>query len=280
MGSGYFGVKRELQVEEKELRGRESDKGQELKRALSAALLGEEHPWISEENRALFDELLLRRHRYFGLSLILFNFLTNELDQSRTAIVRARFNLIYESLLSWMLKLSLIDDTAERTDIVHRLIDTALKRGENSAPEVSCKKSCSACCHTQITLAPSEARKIRAYAIESLEGIDFDRAKRQAMIQDPRLYPLQLSWRDSACIFLDDEGACSIYSVRPMSCRKILVLSDPLLCDPRQLNHPTYLMNDEAEIIASAYYNLERENSPQLTTISSFFADAAQSGIE
>ena len=35
-----------------------------------------------------------------------------------------------------------------------------------------------------------------------------------------------------ACPLLDSSGACSIYSVRPMSCRSYVSFSDPLLCDP------------------------------------------------
>lgn len=34
------------------------------------------------------------------------------------------------------------------------------------------------------------------------------------------------------CALLDDHGACSIYPLRPMSCRAYLSFSDPLLCDP------------------------------------------------
>jgi Fe-S-cluster containining protein len=35
-----------------------------------------------------------------------------------------------------------------------------------------------------------------------------------------------------ACVLLDERGACSIYRVRPMSCRSYVSFSDPLLCDP------------------------------------------------
>ena len=34
------------------------------------------------------------------------------------------------------------------------------------------------------------------------------------------------------CPLLDADGACSIYALRPMSCRAYLSFSDPLLCDP------------------------------------------------
>jgi Fe-S-cluster containining protein len=34
------------------------------------------------------------------------------------------------------------------------------------------------------------------------------------------------------CPLLDAHGACSIYTLRPMSCRAYLSFSDPLLCDP------------------------------------------------
>lgn len=34
------------------------------------------------------------------------------------------------------------------------------------------------------------------------------------------------------CALLDDRGACSIYRLRPLSCRSYVSFSDPLLCDP------------------------------------------------
>ena len=37
---------------------------------------------------------------------------------------------------------------------------------------------------------------------------------------------------DLGAELLDERGACSIYPVRPMSCRSYLSFSDPLLCDP------------------------------------------------
>ncbi len=34
------------------------------------------------------------------------------------------------------------------------------------------------------------------------------------------------------CALLDERGACTVYAVRPMSCRSYVSFSDPLLCDP------------------------------------------------
>lgn len=52
------------------------------------------------------------------------------------------------------------------------------------------------------------------------------------------------------CPLLDSEGSCSIYPVRPLTCRVYMSFSDPVLCDPAYINDeivPTYLLNLEEE---------------------------------
>ncbi len=55
----------------------------------------------------------------------------------------------------------------------------------------------------------------------TIEGLDRDDLLLEGFYQLRRTCPL-----------LDAHGACSIYTLRPMSCRAYLSFSDPLLCDP------------------------------------------------
>jgi hypothetical protein len=67
------------------------------------------------------------------------------------------------------------------------------------------------------------------------------------------------TWRqqpaaDTACGFLGSDGACRVYESRPNACRKLLVLSDPALCDAGK--HPPDQVERwfswEAEILETA----------------------------
>lgn len=41
----------------------------------------------------------------------------------------------------------------------------------------------------------------------------------------------ELSPKDKKCVFLSDEGTCTVYDRRPLACRKYIVISEPRLCD-------------------------------------------------
>ncbi|HET9404254.1 MAG TPA: YkgJ family cysteine cluster protein, partial [Burkholderiales bacterium] len=67
------------------------------------------------------------------------------------------------------------------------------------------------------------------------------------------------TWRqqpaaDRACVFLGSDGACKVYSFRPNACRKLLVVTEPALCDAQK--HPLTSVGRwfswEAEMMESA----------------------------
>jgi Fe-S-cluster containining protein len=59
---------------------------------------------------------------------------------------------------------------------------------------------------------------------------------------------------DRACIFLGEDGACRVYASRPNACRKLLVTSDPALCDAenRALDKVERWFSWEAEVMETA----------------------------
>lgn len=167
---------------------------------------------------------------------------------------------IYSHLFHWMEQLSRIPAGALRAQRVHDLIDLAIQKSGQLAPpeqKVSCRKGCSFCCHTRVSASSSEGALIISHMEAEGLSIDAERLALQKDIQSPEIYARGLSWQDSACVFLNDEGACRIYPIRPATCRKHSVVSDPQLCDPHEANRPDYLVHLEAEIIASALYNIE-----------------------
>jgi Fe-S-cluster containining protein len=91
---------------------------------------------------------------------------------------------------------------------------------------VSCSKGCHFCCRQNVHVYKSEAAVIAEYC-------------REHDIEIPKAYlkeQMKYGWRELAqtevgwCTFLKN-GNCSIYSVRPISCRNYFVVSNPKFCD-------------------------------------------------
>ncbi|SHI36064.1 hypothetical protein SAMN02745163_00088 [Clostridium cavendishii DSM 21758] len=111
----------------------------------------------------------------------------------------------------------------------------------------SCQKGCGSCCKLYLECTPIEAELIRKYLIstkskEELEKIsDIIREKLEILnpplnsheltVEEKNLKCLEYIEKKEKCVFLNDSNACSIYEVRPLSCRKFIVFSDSKKCD-------------------------------------------------
>jgi len=138
---------------------------------------------------------------------------------------------------------------------VHATIDSVLERDRKKSPAsgaIRCHRGCSYCCHGPVEISPHEAALLVRVARET--GIAMDRAR----LERQSRYAMD-TWRqqpapDTACVFLGEDGACKVYPLRPNACRKLLVTSDPRLCDAA--NHPAdeveRWLSWEAEILQSA----------------------------
>jgi len=138
---------------------------------------------------------------------------------------------------------------------IHINIDGVLARDRNrstASSEIRCRAGCAHCCHEPVEIWPHEAALLIATARDAGVELDYARLQRQSQfgIDDWR----QQLARDRACVFLGDDGRCKVYEVRPNACRKLLVLTDPSLCDADR--HPPDSVERwfslEAEILESA----------------------------
>jgi Fe-S-cluster containining protein len=109
------------------------------------------------------------------------------------------------------------------------LLSRALTTVE-TAKTIRCHSGCAHCCHLPVAIVAPEAH-ILAQALQQRHlSIDHDRLTMQAQ------WTTDQEWHRHAvnerrCIFLDTHNRCSVYDVRPMSCRKYFSISPPELCD-------------------------------------------------
>ena len=120
---------------------------------------------------------------------------------------------------------------------VHISMDGVLERDRKASAtsgDIRCGKGCTHCCHGPVEVWPHEAALLVEAAREA--GVPLDRAR----LERQSGYAMD-AWRqqpaaDRACIFLGAGGACQVYEARPGACRKLLVTTDPALCDAA--SHP------------------------------------------
>jgi Fe-S-cluster containining protein len=138
---------------------------------------------------------------------------------------------------------------------VHTTMDQVLERDRGADPTskaIQCRRGCDHCCRVPVEIWPHEAALLVESARAAGIAIDQARLERQSRysIDDWQRQPAE----DRACIFLGDEGQCQVYDVRPNACRKLLVVSEPALCDSDQhaAQRVERWLSWEAEVLESA----------------------------
>jgi Fe-S-cluster containining protein len=92
-----------------------------------------------------------------------------------------------------------------------------------------CKKGCSGCCHTEVSVTDDEA-ELLSNRIKNGINIDYVRLHTQklAIKNGQNFYSIPFQMR--ACIFLNEDGHCKVYSDRPAVCRTNAVLGTSEQC--------------------------------------------------
>jgi Predicted Fe-S-cluster oxidoreductase len=125
----------------------------------------------------------------------------------------------------------------ERAFKLHALVEEEIAAGANI--EVSCTKGCSACCHMEVEVTSYEADVIaglvrEGHVVDRAEGTTVDRERLRAQssrsLQDPA-WKQGMFNQTNRCVFLNSEGACSIYEKRPVMCRRHSVTSPAKNCE-------------------------------------------------
>lgn len=162
------------------------------------------------------------------------DFINAESGAERRRKKEAWLRAVYERNLAQCLAVD-ISDAVTLARKAHAAMDTQLQQNSATLPEgkqIRCGKGCSHCCHGPVEIWPQEAALLAQFVRDAGLTPDLELLERQSR------YTVE-TWReqavaDQACVFLDADGACLVYSARPNTCRKLLVMSDPAFCDARQ----------------------------------------------
>ncbi len=150
----------------------------------------------------------------------------------------------------------------ERGKFLHQLIEKEILASSHIS--TTCAKGCGACCHLEVEITDDDAAVLHQ-AIK--EGATIDQDRLQNMALRPRL---SKEWSHGAvsknrCIFLGVDNACSIYTHRPATCRKVAVVSHPQECSKADGKIVPKTM-PLAEIIMSAALSLPDNSFGSLAT--------------
>lgn len=119
-----------------------------------------------------------------------------------------------------------LDDCRHSVSQLYALAEDTLARHRDPVEQkhIACAAGCGTCCAVNVAVLLPEAAAIVAYLQQSMPAEEA--AAIAARLDD--LYP-RILWLDDddrvllrqSCAFLNEQGACAIYPVRPLICRSI-----------------------------------------------------------
>ncbi|KIG14930.1 hypothetical protein DB30_06232 [Enhygromyxa salina] len=151
-------------------------------------------------------------------------------------------------------------------DRAYEALDTYLADLLNEAAiDPACGPRCSACCTDLPPILPIEALRMARSLRRQDQGqarlqraVEQARAFRQVLLAhtgpqpkldgtEPGYREAQLAWRrlGHPCPVLGDDGSCSAYEARPLSCRAHVHIEDPAHCEP---DSPRFLIAERPPV--------------------------------
>jgi len=119
---------------------------------------------------------------------------------------------------------------------------------------ISCWKGCSHCCNIMVHSNQLEVDLIFDYMKEKKIKVSQKRLEEQVKLQTHNYFLSE----HRRCVFLDDQGLCKVYPVRPMACRNYFVVTPADLCDTTKYPHgeTASIMNYEAFAMHNGVVNI------------------------
>lgn len=168
------------------------------------------------------------------------------------------------SIVKKMLKrLKRISSSLERARFIHKTIDEYNEEvfSHPLVKELSpCRRGCTACCHTQVSVTADEAELL---IMRVNNGLIIDKERLKSLMHagdDARKY-FAIPYKERACIFLDSAGACRVYEDRPAVCRTNAVLGPASQCDTTSSVLPTRLIRTpKSDMVIYASYMFSKKS--------------------
>jgi Fe-S-cluster containining protein len=117
---------------------------------------------------------------------------------------------------------------------LHKIVDKNNEEfNKKGTMPVRCTKGCSHCCNIMVHSTQLEVDVIFDYMKEKKIKVSQKRLEEQTKLTVPTYFLSE----HRRCVFLDDQGLCKVYPVRPMACRNYFVVTEPDLCDTTKYPH-------------------------------------------
>lgn len=136
----------------------------------------------------------------------------------------------------------------------------------NTELPIACRTGCAYCCRLEVSVSSSEAL-LALRAIQAMPEADQARIRARIEALFPQLRGLNAQGRrrlGQPCPLLTDEGACSIYAARPLSCRSHVSFDlEPCRTDSAQPDEPIQIptsrtLTEQRDAIRPRHRELEQ----------------------
>ncbi|WFR96201.1 YkgJ family cysteine cluster protein [Rhizobium tumorigenes] len=151
-----------------------------------------------------------------------------ELTRMVTQRYDAMFAEFYAVLLETLDGASDMADAALTTMSVADAAVDSVRSNFAGQPHFACSKGCSPCCHLFVAVPPGVAEVIAAHVDNHFTVIEREKlvSRLEAKVAADAASATPQLLR-TPCALLDDGGSCTVYAVRPLSCRSFTSTSLP-----------------------------------------------------
>lgn len=139
---------------------------------------------------------------------------------------------------------TIADSRVARTSLAQTYEQTLRQQTKEAGVSITCHKKCSNCCTHPVMVSLLEGISIYRWLVQNHLWSSLLRDKLTEASSQVQSLSLDI-WLLSAipCVFLTDQGLCSIYSNRPFSCRVTYSVGDPYYCHPHRLEESTGILS-------------------------------------
>lgn len=145
---------------------------------------------------------------------------------------------------------------SDRARSLHRRVDAAIRTFAAIRPQavnaIRCHQGCAHCCRIWVGITSDEALLLAEGVRSGRITLDMNRLERQRHWSRPTDFATH-SREEACCVFLGEDGSCSVYEDRPSACRALLVASAPEFCrTAEQSTQVLAIINPQVELLVSA----------------------------